>query len=46
VTAEQYRVLISQSGEKSQVQVLGKDGGADRSVTARRILSLLHDQLK
>ena len=46
VTAEQYRVLISQGGEKSQVQVLGKDGGADRSVTARRILSLLHDQLK
>ncbi len=46
VTAEQYRVLISQGGEKSQVQVLGKDGSADRSVTARRILSLLHDQLK
>ena len=46
VTAEQYRVLISQGGEKSQVQVLGKDGGVDRSQTARRILSLLHDQLK
>jgi len=46
VTAEQYRVLVSQGGDKSQVQVLGKDGGVDRSQTARRILSLLHDQLK
>lgn len=46
VTAEQYRVLISQGGERSQVQVLGKDGGVDRSQTARRILTLLHDQLK
>ncbi len=46
VTAEQYRVLISQGGDRSQVQVLGKDGGVDRSPTARRILSLLHDQLK
>ena len=46
ITAEQYRVLVSQGGDKSQVQVLGKDGGVDRSQTARRILSLLHDQLK
>ena len=46
VTAEQYRVLVSQGGDKSQVQVLGKDGGVDRSQTARRILALLHDQLK
>jgi len=46
VTAEQYRVIVSQGGEQSQVQVLGKDGGADRSPTARRILSLLHEQLK
>lgn len=46
VTAEQYRVLITQGGERSQVQVLGKDGAADRSQTARRILSLLHEQLK
>ena len=46
VTAEQYRVLVTQSGEKSQVQVLGKDGAVDRSQTARRILSLLNDQLK
>ena len=46
VTAEQYRVVVSQGGDRSQVQVLGKDGGVDRSQTARRILSLLHDQLK
>jgi len=46
ITAEQYRVLVSQGGDKSQVQVLGKDGGVDQSQTARRILSLLHDQLK
>jgi outer membrane protein assembly factor BamC len=46
VTAEQYRVLITQGGERSQVQVLGKDGSSDRSPTARRILSLLHEQLK
>lgn len=46
VTAEQYRVLVSQGGEKSQVQVLGRDGGVERSQTARRILSLLHEQLK
>ncbi|MSP95743.1 MAG: outer membrane protein assembly factor BamC [Betaproteobacteria bacterium] len=46
VTAEQYRVLLSQGGDKSQVQVLGKDGSADGSQTARRILTLLHEQLK
>jgi len=46
VTAEQYRVLVSQGGDKSQVQVLGSDGGVERSQTARRILSLLHEQLK
>jgi outer membrane protein assembly factor BamC len=46
VTAEQYRVLVSQGGDKSQIQVLGKDGAVERSQTARRILSLLHEQLK
>ncbi len=45
--AEQYRVMVRDaSNESSQVQVLAKDGMADRSDTARRILSLLHDQLK
>jgi hypothetical protein len=30
----------------SQVSVLGKDGAAERSKTAQRILALLHEQLK
>jgi outer membrane protein assembly factor BamC len=45
--AEQYRVLVKDgNNESSQVQIMAKDGVADRSDTARRILSLLHDQLK
>jgi len=46
---EQYRVLVSQAsqtGENSQVQVLSKDGAAEKSQTSQRILSLLHEQLK
>jgi len=46
VKPEQYRVQISQSGTSSQVNVLTKDGGADKSRTGQRILSLLHEQLK
>jgi len=46
VTAEQYRVLVTQGGTNSQVQVLNKDGAAEVSQTSRRILSLLHEQLK
>ena len=46
VTAEQYRVLVSQGGNNSQVQVLNKEGSAEVSQTTRRILSLLHEQLK
>ncbi len=46
VKAEQYRVQIRQSAENSEIQVLGKDGAADNSQTARRILALLHEQLK
>jgi len=43
---EQYRVLIKDRNESSEVQVLTKDGAVDRSETARKILSLLHEQLK
>ncbi len=43
---EQYQVLVKDGKETSQVQVLAKDGSADRSEIGRRILSLLHDQLK
>lgn len=43
---EQYRILVSESGENSQVQVLNKDGKAESSETADKILKLLHAQLK
>ncbi len=46
VKAEQYRVQVTQAGTGSQVDVLNKEGGADRSRTAQRILALLLDQLK
>jgi outer membrane protein assembly factor BamC len=43
---EQYRVLVKDEGERAQVNVLSKEGAAERSATANRILSLLYDQLK
>lgn len=43
---EQYRIMVKDAKESSQVQVLNKDGGAEVSDTARRIISLLHEQLK
>jgi outer membrane protein assembly factor BamC len=46
VKAEQYRVHITSEAESSQVYVLNKEGAAERSKTAQRILSLLHEQLK
>ena len=50
VRAEQYRVQIAQTGDanqaSSQVSVLNKDGAADTSRTAQRILTLLQEQLK
>ena len=46
VRQEQFRIMVKDARESSQVQVLNKDGGVEVSDTARRILSLLHDQLK
>jgi outer membrane protein assembly factor BamC len=46
VKAEQYRVQVTQRDAASVVNVLNKDGGADSSRTAQRILTLLHEQLK
>jgi outer membrane protein assembly factor BamC len=46
VKAEQYRVQVKQASDASEVLILNKDGGADASQTTRRILSLLHEQLK
>jgi len=42
VKAEQYRVQVRSASDNSEVVVLNKDGVAAQSVTARRILSLLH----
>ncbi|HEU4353002.1 MAG TPA: outer membrane protein assembly factor BamC [Burkholderiales bacterium] len=46
VKAEQYRVQVSAETSGSQVYVLNKDGTAENSKTAQRILALLHEQLK
>jgi outer membrane protein assembly factor BamC len=46
VKAAQYRVQVTQEPNGSQVYVLNKDGAAERSKTAQRILALLHEQLK
>ncbi|MDP2828819.1 MAG: outer membrane protein assembly factor BamC [Sulfuricellaceae bacterium] len=43
---EQYRILVQEQAGNSQVQVQGKDGQADRSETAGKILRLLHEQLR
>jgi outer membrane protein assembly factor BamC len=42
----QYRIHVKTSGETTTVQVLTREGGVDRSDTSRRILGLLHEQLK
>ena len=45
--AEQYRILVRNADpEGSQVNVLDKDGAQEKSETARRILSLLYEQLR
>ena len=46
VKAEQYRVQVKPENEASTVNVLNKDGGAETTPTAQRILVLLHEQLK
>ena len=46
IKAEQYRVHIRQFAGKCVVQVLNRDGAAENSQTTRRIVSLLHEQLR
>ncbi|MBI5912113.1 MAG: outer membrane protein assembly factor BamC [Betaproteobacteria bacterium] len=46
IKAEQYRVVVQQANNISEVQVQNKDGRQDDGDTGRRILSLLHEQLK
>ncbi|MDP2795860.1 MAG: outer membrane protein assembly factor BamC [Sulfurisoma sp.] len=41
-----YRVYIKGTGGASTVQVLTREGGVDKSDTSKKILGLLHEQLK
>ena len=38
--------LVEGEGGESTVKILTREGGVDNSETARKILSLLYDQLK
>ncbi len=42
----QYRIHLKATGETTRVEVLTREGGIDRSDTSKRILGLLHEQLK
>ena len=42
----QYRINVKGTGTTSVVQVVTREGGIDKSETARKILGLLNDQLK
>jgi outer membrane protein assembly factor BamC len=44
--AEQYRVFVKDRNDSSEVQVLNKEGNPASTDTARKILSLLQQQLK
>jgi outer membrane protein assembly factor BamC len=44
--AEQFRIQLSNGDSGTVVSVLNKDGAREDSATARRILSLLYEQLK
>ena len=46
IKTEQYRIVVKDNKDTSQVQVFTKDGTVESSDTTRRILSLLHEQLK
>ena len=45
-STEQFRIQVKDANSVSQVSVLNKDGGEEKSDTASRILSLLFEQLK
>lgn len=44
--AEQYRILLSGQGERTQVTVQNAEGGAENTPTARRILTMVHEQMQ
>ena len=43
---QQYRIHVLSDGPDSTVRVVTREGGVDNSETARKILGLLHEQLK
>ena len=42
----EYRLRVEGQGDASRVSVLSREGGQDNSETARRMLGLLHEQLR
>lgn len=44
--APQYRIYLKTADASTTVQVLTREGGVEKSDTSRKILALLHDQLK
>ncbi len=46
IKAEQYRVMVKPGKDATEVQIQNKDGKPEASDIGRRILSLLHEQLK
>ena len=45
-TKQQYRIHVVGEGNETKVRILSREGGVDKSETARKILGLLHEQLK
>ena len=43
---EQFQINVAETGDESKITLLAKDGTADKSATASKILNLLYDQLK
>jgi outer membrane protein assembly factor BamC len=43
---DQYRILLSEAGDSTEVKVLNKEGATETSGNASRILKLLYEQLK
>ncbi|MGH8717631.1 MAG: outer membrane protein assembly factor BamC, partial [Burkholderiales bacterium] len=44
--SHQYRILVKEEEDKSQVNVLSRDGGPAKADAANKILGLLYSQLK
>lgn len=43
---DRYQVKVADTGASSQVSLMNKDGAADKSETANKILNLLYEQLR